>query len=220
MHLLNWWMRIFAQRPPHIAAISAPCPPWSRAASAPGLKHHDGRLLLRMADVCGSARVPVVVLEQVEGFPQHPDFQEVCRAWTLSGYKVLWQCTLDTQAILPAARKRHLMVLAHRDTAAGFPLPQVSWNMGRQPTLAMAQALLDLPPEVLADLQPDANLLAKYLDPWLVPQGALLQTTEAAIRRYRIKTPERSAGCFMAQYSFQHELPLDLLERRAGTVGA
>ena len=142
----HWWLRMFAIRPVQVAVVSAPCPPWSRAA---GLLHADGQLLLRVADICGALEIPVVVLEQVDNFPNHRDFQAVCRAWSLSGYEVRWQQTLDTQAILPAARKRHLMVFCHRKCPQGFALPAVGWGLTGCPTLRSSQVLLELPPAVV-----------------------------------------------------------------------
>ena len=56
---------------------------------------------------------------------------------------------------------------------------------------------------------PPPEVLAKYLRPELMPSRGVqaFSSPEA----YRIRAPDRSAGCFLAQYSFAHCLPSDLL---------
>ena len=214
----NWWLRVLAFRPPQVAVVSAPCPPWSRAANAPGLKHPDGQLLLRMADVCGTAEVPVVVLEQVEGFAHHAHYSDVLRAWGLSGYTVVWQDILDAQAVLPAARKRLIIVLRHKVCPVGFPLPKFNWGLQRQPSLSSAKAILDLPPDMTDSLILPQDVWQTYMDPWYLPnRSGTLGTPESAYA-FRVKTGQQSTGCFLAQDAFQHQMPHDLLERR-GLLG-
>ena len=214
----NWWLRAFTVRPVRIAVISAPCQPWSRAAHAAGLTCPEGRLLLRAADICGAAAVPIVVIEQVEGFANHEHFPQVMRAWRLSGYEVQWQQTLDAQHVLPAARKRHLVILKHYACPGGLPLPVVDWTSHRPPTLRTAQAVLDLPPAVEHALVPSAQVLDMYLDPFYLPQGAAQGHQVLAPFRYRVKTLDSTLGCILAQYGSQHLLPLDLLARK-GLLG-
>ena len=217
----NWWMRMLSAKPVNVAVVSAPSLPWSRAAEAPGLSHPDGRLLLRMADICGTAEIPVVVLEQVEGFPHHPHFDRVCRAWALSGYSILWQETLDAIAVLPAARKRHIMVMRHQACAQGFALPKIDWQFCRPPTLRSSQVLVDLPPSTEADLVPTDQVWEQYIDPWLLPQRHVRvggASTQATAIQYRVREGHQTASCFAAQYRHQHELPQEFLERR-GLLG-
>ena len=205
-------------RPVQVVVISAPCPPWSRAAGAPVLRHPDGQLLLRAADICGIAEIPVVVLEQVENFPRHSDYRAVCRAWSLSGYEVRWQQTLDAQDVLPAARKRHIMVLRHRSCPPGYALPVVDWSMQRKPTLHSSQVLLELPPAVEAALVPAPPVWNVYLDPWYLPHSVATANSACAPLQYRVREKHQSTGCFPAQYGHQHELSPDLLERK-GLLG-
>ena len=214
----NWWIRTFAVRPVKLAAISAPCQPWSRAAHAAGLHCPEGRLLLRAADVCGAVEVPVVVLEQVEGFVHHDHFPRVLRAWEQSGYEVLWQQTLDAQHVLPATRRRHILIMKHRTCPHGLHLPVIDWSCCRPPTLRTAQAVLELPPDVEQALVPSARVLDMYLDPFYLPSGAGQGHQVLAPFRYRVKTPDCSIGCILAQYGFQHLLPPDLLARK-GLLG-
>ena len=159
-----------------------------------------------------------MVLEQVENFPHHRDFQAVCRAWSLSGYEVRWQQTLDTQAILPAARKRHLMVLCHRKCPRGFPLPVVQWGMCRRPTLQSSQVLLELPPAVEAALIPSPPVWDVYLDAWYLPQSVSASNAPCSPMQYGVREPRQSTGCFLAAYGPQHELSPELLSRK-GLLG-
>ncbi|CAE7736117.1 unnamed protein product, partial [Symbiodinium sp. CCMP2456] len=100
----DWWLRIFAIRPVHIAAISPPCQPWSAAGSGAGLASDDGLLMLRAADILGAVQVPVVVLEQVAGFLRHPHADTVLSAFSIVGYSIVWQATIDLLDVLPCSR--------------------------------------------------------------------------------------------------------------------
>ena len=44
----SWWRNIAALRPAHMACVSPPCQPWSRAGRQSGLDTQDGRLLIQV----------------------------------------------------------------------------------------------------------------------------------------------------------------------------
>ena len=57
---------------PHMITISAPCPPWSGAAHAPGLNSEDGQMLMKAILECRWYRPHMILIEQVLGFNHHP----------------------------------------------------------------------------------------------------------------------------------------------------
>ncbi|CAE6968657.1 unnamed protein product [Symbiodinium sp. CCMP2456] len=209
----NWWLRVFQLRPVNVVCVSAPCQPWSSAGSEQGLHSDDGRLLLRAADIAGFFRVPVVLLEQVANFATHPHFAAVMHAWSLAGYSVQWQATLNLLDILPGQRQRFLMVLQHRGHANTKQLQVNSWSISKRMNLGQARVLFDLPPPLLAANTPDAAALEMYMDPWYVPAPRQANCSPQAPEKYRVRTATDVAGVFVAMYQFQHELPPAQLQR-------
>ena len=70
---------------------------------------------------------------------------------------------------------------------------------------------------MLRQCTPPDDVLRLYLDPSLAP--SCLAGDSAAAARYRVKEPHQSVTCIMAQYSYAHCLPWDLI-RSKGLFGA
>ena len=214
----DWWLRIFAIRPVHITAISPPCQPWSEAGQGAGLASDDGQLMLRAIDVLGAIQVPVVVLEQVGGFLRHPHAKAVFEAWALVGYEILWQATVDLLDVLPSSRPRTLIVFRHKSCRGPPALTGHHWACTKRHNLATAQVLFDLPDSLLQPLILSEELVSTYMDPWFMPPSRVGQVSQSRVEAFRIRTAATTAGCFMAQYQFQHELPQNQLSSR-GLLG-
>ncbi|CAE7340139.1 unnamed protein product [Symbiodinium necroappetens] len=209
----NWWLRVFRQRPVHIVCISAPCQPWSSAGSEQGLSSEDGLLLLRAADIVGLFQIPLVLLEQVAHFTNHPHFATVMHAWSLAGYVIQWQASLNLLDVLPSQRQRFLMVLSHRTNAGHKQLQPGSWTIDKRINLGQAKVLFDLPPTMLDANTPSQDVLDMYMDPWYVPTPRHAHHSPPSPQKFRIKTAADTAGVFVAQYQFQHELPPAQLQK-------
>ena len=209
----NWWLRVFRQRPVHIVCISAPCQPWSSAGSEQGLGSEDGLLLLRAADIVGLFQIPLVLLEQVAHFTSHPHFATVMHAWSLAGYAIQWQASLNLLDVLPSQRQRFLMVLSHRTHASRKQLQPGSWTIDKRINLGQAKVLFDLPPTMLEANTPSQEVLDMYMDPWYVPTPRHAHHSPPSPQKFRIKTAADTAGVFVAQYQFQHELPPAQLQK-------
>ena len=214
----TWWMRMQTLRPIQLMTISAPCPSWSGAAKARGLQTREGGLLLQLAGVCGSLAIPLVLIEQVEGFSKHPDFPAVSSAWEEAGYIRRWSNTLDLMDCLPVSRRRYLAVMQHRSCPhSALPLPGEAWTSAPRMTLAQAEVIFPLPKPIRKPLIPTQEILDKYLDPSLLPKSrARGQALQPA--NYRLRSPHSVATCFMARYGSQDCLPQELLETR-GLMG-
>ena len=208
----NWWLAAAQTRPVQVMTVSAPCQPWSRGGSGAGLATADGAAILRAADICGFLEVPVVAMEQVEGFIEHAEGQVVLDGWRQAGYRVVWQDILDIAAVLPASRRRHLIVFAH-DSLACETLRPAPWVPFSLPDLGRAGVLLDLPQDVLRQCLLDDALWQKYMDPWYLPpmKGTGRQPTPY---EYRVKGQTSKVGCMVAQYGSQHLLPESVLSTK------
>ncbi|CAE7231259.1 unnamed protein product [Symbiodinium sp. CCMP2456] len=214
----NWWMRCFLHMPVQLVAASPPCQPWSSAGSESGLDSSEGQLMLRLIDVVSAVGVPVIVLEQVAGFVQHPHYPIVMQAWALAGYEVKWQDTLNLLDVLPCQRVRHICVLARTGPLPDVSISPVSWALGRRQTLGHAHAVFDLPGPLLRAAIPDDAALAKYLDPWYVPAPVRVGARQQTPAQYRVRTVDGHASTFLAMYQSQHTLPESMLSRK-GILG-
>ena len=207
--LHDWWLRIFAAKPTNTWAVSTPCQTWSSAGREAGLSAPAGRLLLRVADLAVVFGPTVILLEQVAGFQVHRDYKTVIQAFATSGYQVVWKATLDLNQLLPCYRKRHLLVLRRADVP--LPAPDVfQWPAPVPSTLSTAQALFELPVDQFRLCLPEPEVLRQYLDTRLLPKHPLIPVGQD-VSAYRIKTGDQAATCILAQYSFAHELPRELL---------
>ena len=213
-----WWLRMQSRQPASLFTISSPCPSWSTAASGRGLQTAEGGLLLHMAGVCAALEIPLVLIEQVEGFGRHPDYGSVVSAWERAGYVQRWCNTLDLLDFLPASRRRYLAILQHKSCALSvLPIPGEAWTPGRRMTLAQADVLFPLPAPIRKPLIPAPETLDMYLDPALLP-GAKAPGRRQPPAAFRLRNANMTATCFMARYGSQHCLPVELLSTK-GLMG-
>ena len=210
--LWGWWVRVLGRFPVQALCVSSPCQPWSRAGGGSGLESTDGQLLLRVADLAAAFEVPVVLIEQVEHFPQHAHFPQVLQAWQQCGYKVCWCRHANLRDVLPCQRNRYLMALCRTGSVAKHTIDPGYWALVRTQSLAIADIPFALPPDIRAQCQLSQETMQQYMDPWLVPTPRRAGAKPPRPAQYRVKSPGDCAGVFVAQYQFQHELPPNMLE--------
>ena len=203
----DWWVRLFGLRPVHLVTLSPPCQPWSAAGTGSGLDAADGWLMLRAIDILGAVQPPIVTLEQVAGFLRHMHFPRVMKAWQQAGFQVHWQATLDLLDVLPSSRVRVIIVFRHCSHQGPPALHGINWTVAQRQNLATAKVLLDLPADMLQPLVLSEDLKAIYFDPWYLPPSRTGSQQPHRVESLRVRTEAGTAGCFLAQYQFQHELP-------------
>ena len=159
----SWWHRVWAQRPPHLVCLSPPCQPWSTAGRSGGLQTVNGRLLPLAAKILSAVEVPLLCLEEVQGFLHHRDYPLVMRAFQAGDYRVIWQQQLQLSEVMPTHRARLLMILAHASILphADYTLACHPWVKAPHPTLAVLQAYFPILP---ADLRLQCRLSPEALD--------------------------------------------------------
>eukprot|EP00435_Cladocopium_sp_Y103_P015196 s2144_g3.t1 len=68
---------------------SPPCPPWSGAGSERGLMTQDGKIFAEILKLSGQLRLTALLVENVPGITQHPDFQTLLAGAALDGMRMV-----------------------------------------------------------------------------------------------------------------------------------
>eukprot|EP00438_Fugacium_kawagutii_P017506 Skav206894 [mRNA] locus=scaffold2387:153648:159125:+ [translate_table: standard] len=185
--------------------ISAPCPPWSGATSAPGLAHHNGKLFLKSVLDCRYWRPHMILIENVPGFASHDHKQWIERALHMIGYKLTWQGVINVATTLRTNRPRWLAV-ATRVHADFSPVLIRNFTMEVPPTpeLKVKFPLCALNFQKLL-LDDQAHQVAS--DP---RAASFMRTPEAHnpehVFSMRIYDEDQICPTFMAKYGTQHRL--------------
>ncbi|CAE7526688.1 unnamed protein product, partial [Symbiodinium sp. CCMP2456] len=213
----DWWLHCFAKWPVNMVVASPPGQPWNPTAQASGLESADGRLLLRIFDICSAFQVPVLGLELSSGFFRHPHYPQVVAAWQAAGYELHWQAPLNLLDVLPCARPRCFVILCLQRLPTEPPQPGCNWASSKRANLKAARAIFDHPPTLHANLILSAEELAVYMDPWYMPPSRSVQHKQTPAL-FRLRTELQCAGCFLPQYQKQHYIPESQLARQ-GMLG-
>ena len=214
----SWWLRAMTSPCPHLLCASPPCQPWSTAASGLGLCANDGKLILHLTNLLKVFRFPLLCLEQVLGFCKHEHWPFIRDLWQSLGYRQVWHSSFDLGDVSPTSRPRFLSIWARVDCIPSRILPCNPPLVDKRPTLGTFDCRVDgnTPVHTAAYLSPDT--LSVYLDPELLPGTKGAGKRGPTAQAFRIRGENDRAGCLMAQYHFQHELPRHCLQRK-GLLG-
>ena len=213
-----WWHPLLATVGLQLIMTSPPCPPWSTASSGPGVTCQDGKLLLRLCAALEVYQPPVVVLEQVAGFRTHQQYPALQAIWSTIGYHQVWEYNFDLADCAPGSRPRYLTILVRHDKVPPRPIPRLPPLLPKRPSLDSFQCLTELPPELLEPCLLSEEVLPLYLSSELLPAKPRGPSRQQAPQVYRVRSGNQQVGCIMAQYHYQHELPLGALQR-SGLLG-
>eukprot|EP00438_Fugacium_kawagutii_P019349 Skav204106 [mRNA] locus=scaffold1472:280426:283131:+ [translate_table: standard] len=188
-------------------SISAPCPAWSGASSAPGLSRSDGLLLLESLLETRYFRPLLIHVEQVANFAMHSHRSIITRALHWMGYKVIFQRTLNVIDTLKSDRPRFFMVAirVHGDMQLeSIPV----WSLDSLTIPTADVTFRCWTPEANTPLVLSDQALEIASDPRLtrarVPSGKTVLDT-------RIFQSDSVVPTFMSMYGQQHDLDFDYL---------
>ena len=194
---------------PTLVSLSAPCPPWSSAGRQGGLSRPEGMLLIETILHLRWLNIPIMAVEQVAGFENHPDKEVVLRAAHHTGYKLVWSRVVDLLDVTKVARNRWLAVFTK--VHSGIPqIPSQVWT--KQDRSKMPNPTILLPPEMAAQMFLPEEVVRMARDPaYLKHKGKQLPGTfefdVLGLRTFSGGT----VPCFMARYGSQHLLDDALL---------
>lgn len=211
----KWKQAIFAAKP-ELWTGSFPCQSWSGAAWAKGLNDPNGHTFLEGMMQARIARPKHMLLENVAGLMKHKQYNQVKQIIHFAGYRILHEGIIDIRDRTPVRRPRwicflerveephtHVKWTSWTDTNGSTPL---NWDV-LQPSTDRQLAKHALSPEVLA----------KYLDPQLLPSSATAAERDNP-RFFRLPSLNAKLPTFMSLYTRQHELPEQLLQDK-GLMG-
>eukprot|EP00438_Fugacium_kawagutii_P034155 Skav226363 [mRNA] locus=scaffold290:41300:46171:- [translate_table: standard] len=184
--------------------MSSPCVSWSFAGSQKGFHTQDGMSLAEGLGQCRIFQPPLLLIEQVSGFPKHPQFGIFLRLLEWAGYEILVADTLDQCSLTPPRRARWLSLCVRKGTTVP-EIPQFAWPTGSQGAYQF-DALQTLSAADLPEFQPTVLVASKYFNPANMP-GDVKNLPKSTIMKYRLPDLWGPLPTFMAKYGDQHNLP-------------
>ena len=73
------WLQLASSWRPDVVTISAPCQPWAATGEGKGYLPQVGRFMPESLVVCRKLGVPIIMIEQVPGFPVPPHAKHVLK---------------------------------------------------------------------------------------------------------------------------------------------
>eukprot|EP00438_Fugacium_kawagutii_P002016 Skav204963 [mRNA] locus=scaffold3912:113355:118505:- [translate_table: standard] len=211
------WIKLVPWANKIVAAISAPCPPWSRSSDKDGLHHADGRLMIATAVAMKFLRPLAVVLENVDTMRDHRHFKCVRDVLLWAGYRLVWECASDLRKVAPITRKRWLAVFI-KDQGEINNVQVSDFLEMPQPNLESHKIMMNLPWEHEKDLTLTGDLMDVYSDVRFATRSMRTrffreqgQMSSRDVMNMRIKHGRAVLSTFLARYSTQHELPEEKL---------
>eukprot|EP00438_Fugacium_kawagutii_P032480 Skav233880 [mRNA] locus=scaffold435:51283:55734:- [translate_table: standard] len=195
-----------------IWTASAPCQPWSSAASAKGFDDGHGLSFAKLLSLARRMRPKLIALENVKNIRSHQHFVLLCQIIHWSGYRIAFEKVLDVQDKLPCHRPRWIAVLCRVED----PLPEFTWQSwgGIEPANPLSwDAWIPTHPDELMLFLPTKEEMQMYMDKDLIPAHAPYYAAYN-LMRYRMPPLQQKTPTFMAQYGSQHRLPLPLLQSK------
>eukprot|EP00438_Fugacium_kawagutii_P004557 Skav202815 [mRNA] locus=scaffold3852:23087:27565:+ [translate_table: standard] len=207
---------------------SPPCPPWSGAAYGMGLGCEEGMLFLYTVLWAAEAMIPLVILENVGGLANHPDFQEIQKQALAKGLRLMLSGVFECQKILPLQRKRWLGTFVYKgvslddakvQTANAISFVQsVFHHVARSPSIDVVDVThIHMSEHEKHELQVSQDAIQammnlEYAPSWLTQKVGT--TDNRMLLRGRFVQLEDQHSGFMAKYGSQHTLDSQLLKTK------
>lgn len=217
-----WWMTFASLFMSEIVSMSAPCPAWSLADSAPGLLRADGMLIIYALFYAAILRPRILVSENVANLKAHKHWRLI--SWIIEwlNYKVHWNQSLDLREVIPQARDRVIMICVDALDIGISRVNPVRWPTTRKHTLRTYEVVCDLDEEWQKRAKLDDEELKLYLDPANLPKEFTrghAKKTSRDVLAYRLKDLDSIAACILTSYGRPTALS-DTLVRRGGIYGS
>eukprot|EP00438_Fugacium_kawagutii_P007364 Skav218577 [mRNA] locus=scaffold2610:466196:467680:+ [translate_table: standard] len=208
-----------------VVLASPPCQPWSTTGRQSGLGSIDGSIFTTTLENCASLRVHAVLCENVAGFVNHHDYQQVITIAALKGLRLVCNGLVPCQKARPVIRNRWLGVFLHAsldvdtktlDAVKALTMPSVPCAQpSAGPSLRESDAIhVNVTHDELVLLTPSPEAVAMMKRSDMIPEWLAdkvdWRANEPVLSARMIGESDKLSGV-MARYGNQHKLPQDLL---------
>eukprot|EP00438_Fugacium_kawagutii_P005579 Skav228725 [mRNA] locus=scaffold1830:282844:287556:- [translate_table: standard] len=210
------WKQAAAFLHPSIWTFSFPCPSWSQAGYGRGFSVDSGKVFLRGMLLARIFKPKYMLLENVQGFQESPEFYLALHIISFCGFRVLFQTVADVHERLPTRRPRWICILEHMSIPRTHTFRWESWLPAFHNPVTWGAVI---PPDhkLLTPFWLSKALSKIYLDPELFPPAVRHQAKKNPLKQ-RAPPVDHKPMTFMAAYGHQHELPESLI-RSKGLLG-
>ncbi len=212
------WYHLHADNPVTMMFMSPPCPPWSFGSHMPGFHHSNGLLTLHAWGIASLFQPRIIAMEMVSSILRHEHWPILRSFICWCGYDIKWQKVSSLHEVCPQHRDRLLIIAIRRGDMDLNAHSCVTWPIVKQPSLQSFCALCSIDDELVQQSIPEHQILKMYLDPSNFPRrvgdnNLSSKRSRKEFEGYRIKFPDQSVACVMANYSFSHLLPQGHIEK-------
>ncbi|CAE7685124.1 petJ, partial [Symbiodinium sp. CCMP2456] len=100
------WTNAFNFRNVNTFSVSAPCQSWSGMGTKSGSASENGRVLIRTVQAARLLQPALVMVEQVAGFRQHPEFEQFITTMQEAGFRLMASSIHDLELLSYTTRRR------------------------------------------------------------------------------------------------------------------
>ena len=212
----GWWTAVATWKP-DILTLSAPCPPWTGAASSLGLACEQGMILPTGLILIRIFRPKVVLIEQVQNFASHPHKKFVLGIIKMCGYDIHWARIVNAADFGASHRFRWLCLAVRQQASIDVKHPFQMWPSIRQITPDKIPAFFRGEIPGSEKLIPTHKMLVLAMDETLLPPNKKIKRekkTGEQMLNERCHLGNEVTPTIMAMYGQQHELDRGLLEKK------
>ena len=210
---LGWWISCISRDRPDVVCVSPPCPPYSMAARGKGLGCNEGWVTVSSIVAISYLRPKIILLENVAALLKHCHWDLIRLVIESMEYSIVAKHTVNASQVSPQNRDRCLLILAQNDETLNRDVQMVFPKLPGFSLMTFGAILNDLQ-DLWEGVRIDDKTLAIYLDEQYLPKQNGSKKLKMDVAGYRIKLPSETFGCLMASYTFQHELPKDMLAKK------
>eukprot|EP00438_Fugacium_kawagutii_P007413 Skav233540 [mRNA] locus=scaffold1523:46105:49663:- [translate_table: standard] len=182
-----------------------------------GYMRNDGQQTLQLAKVCRLTQPKVVILENVNGFQNHPHFKLTLAIFKWAGYVLTDKFESDLADVAPVARKRWIGTFVRKDLAV-YPAVHEWFKAYDHGIDSFGFAKLDQPQELLDMCTLNQDLIKVYGDQRFLPANVQYKPTvpndPVDVCSHRMVKTDGKFGVFMALYGRQHDISTDTLKSK------
>ena len=115
------WLSVTLHNDAEVWMVSFPCQSWSSMGHGSGSNSDNGRVLLRVIQCARIVQPLYLLMENVAGFRQHPEYQHFCKAMEEAGFVLAASVVHDLAKVSYTTRRRWLAVFINTLRVEDWP---------------------------------------------------------------------------------------------------